>query len=183
MFEVELKAYLDIPREDFIAQAKELGYVFAEELRERDSYFAVMVDGRAREDRILRVRRQLAGGHVFAFLAYKGPRESGKSQAREELELEVGGAETAEALLEALGHRAVAVVEKRRESYRKGEVTLAVDQVEGLGEFIELELLVAGRDEIPAAEAELHRRLQRLLPRPRVEESTYLQLLLKAGQG
>jgi adenylate cyclase class 2 len=51
----------------------------------------------------------------------------------------VGDAAAARALLELLGFREAVRVRKRRELYRLGGVEVALDTVEGLGTFVELE--------------------------------------------
>lgn len=55
-------------------------------------------------------------------------------------------------LAEALG--VLVIVEKRRAIYRWGEVQIHLDQVEGLGPFLEFERVLATPDEDAAARAE-----------------------------
>ena len=49
--------------------------------------------------------------------------------------------ENCDAILKLLGFRRGCVVDKRRETFRKGEFEIALDAVEGLGEFIEIEII------------------------------------------
>jgi adenylate cyclase class 2 len=92
------------------------------------------------------------------FLTFKGRRDPGPVKVREELELPLPpGDEAAEQYLKLfglLGYRFVAVVRKQRStgSYRREgfELTLCLDEVEGLGGFCEIEIL-AERDQLDRA--------------------------------
>lgn len=114
--------------------------------------------GREREvDRYFRnpLRDFQATGEAFRirfegakhFLTYKGPRLPGQTKSRKELEMEVlpkNG--TLSELLSSLGFEAFPDISKWRETYllpqgNQGEVTVCLDQAEGLGDFVELEIL------------------------------------------
>lgn len=85
--------------------------------------------------RILRLRTD--GGR--ARLTLKGPmRLEGNVKVREELEIQVEGAEGARALLEGLGYGVVRRYQKMREEWHLGGVTIALDHTP-IGDFAEFE--------------------------------------------
>src|SRR5204863_2281915 len=83
-------------------------------------------------------------------LTYKGPRRDASSKTRTEIEVPCPpGQVVAEAFLKlfvALGYRPTAIVRKRRRIYawaRDGfTVHACVDDVDGVGRFVELEIVV-----------------------------------------
>lgn len=85
--------------------------------------------------RLLRLRRY---GDTFT-LTFKGPATFAAGvKSRQELETEVEDGGKALALLDALGFAPIRRYEKRRETWRLGEVTVALDETP-LGSFVELE--------------------------------------------
>lgn len=85
--------------------------------------------------RLLRVRS--VGGS--ARLTHKGPaRFSGRVKEREELEIEIGSAETTLELLGRLGFTPIRRYQKRRETWEIGGVEVALDETP-MGPFVELE--------------------------------------------
>jgi adenylate cyclase class 2 len=75
-------------------------------------------------------------------LTYKGPKVDTDSKTREEATVAVASRDDADAVLRGLGYAPAATVEKRRERYRLEEALVTLDQVAGLGEFIEFERTV-----------------------------------------
>ena len=121
-----------------------MGFRKAARFRQRDTYF----DNEAGEIRgggkALRIREteDLMKGIVTAELNFKGPRMDQVSMTRQELETEVGQAETGRRILAALRFSPVLPeVVKERTEYRREEITAALDRVEGLGDFLELEIM------------------------------------------
>lgn len=72
----------------------------------------------------------------------------------DEYETLVSNGEAMRLTLEALGYRELVVVSKRREEWVLGDALVAMDEVEGLGSFIELEYMGSG-----LSVAEAHSRL------------------------
>ena len=139
-----------------------MGFRKAARFRQRDTYF----DNAAREIRgggkALRIRetKDLMKGVVTAELNFKGPRMDQISMTRQELETEVGQAETGRQILAALGYFPVPPeVVKERTEYRRENITACLDRVEGLGNFLELEIIVPEPEGATAA----LRRLEALL--------------------
>jgi adenylate cyclase class 2 len=113
---------------------------------EADHYLNAPDRDFARTDEALRLRRIGAAN----FVTYKGPRHDATSKTRTEIEVPCPpGDAAAEAFLKlfrALGYRPTAVVRKLRRIYewtRDGfTVHACLDDVESVGRFVELEIVV-----------------------------------------
>lgn len=168
--EVELKFRADIDkvREELLR----LGASLLERKEEVDVYYQHPCRDFAKTDEALRVR--FSGGSVE--VSYKGPRL--QSSAKTRLELTAVAEGDVERILEALGFRRVAAIKKRREYYAYGTLTVSLDDVEGLGQFVEVEALASSEASVEAAEAEIGAFAERLGLRERVD-ATYLELYLQ----
>jgi len=131
--EVEVKARAEL--EKVRRRLAELGAQLVGVEEQEDVYFEHPYRSFLAGDEALRLR--VAGGR--AELTYKGPRRPGSAKSRLEVTVQVGDAVAAKTLLELLGFREAVRVRKRRELYRLGDVEVALDTVEELGEFVELE--------------------------------------------
>ena len=135
-----------------------LGCQFAEAVTQRDQYFNHPARDFAETDEALRIRSVGQSNCV----TYKGPKVDTATKTRREVEPLLGeGSETADqmaAVLVALGFRPVRVVEKSRRTadlvWQGTSVEVALDEVAGLGSFVELEISVE-EDQLPAAQANL----------------------------
>ena len=150
MIEVEIKLPLrqqeNAEETDRIASAL-CGMEFrkAARFRQRDSYFDNAAGEIRAGGKALRIREteDLLQGRVTAELNFKGPRMDQVSMTRQELETEVRQAETGRQILAALGYFPVPPeVVKERTEYRRENITACLDRVEGLGDFLELEIIV-----------------------------------------
>lgn len=77
-------------------------------------------------------------------LNYK--KQSAKKMESEEIEFEVNSYEKANDFLKALGFKQWVEVNKKRRYTKYKDCNICIDQVERLGDFIELELLVESKD-------------------------------------
>jgi adenylate cyclase class 2 len=113
-----------------------LGLRPASTLTERDLYFNAPDRDFGTTDEALRIRSTERG----ASLTYKGPKTGlAGVKAREELIVPVDSGEAMGGILERLGFTRTAVVEKARETYRVEGTFVALDEVKGLGSFVEIE--------------------------------------------
>ena len=167
MVEVEIKLPLkqrEYTEETVRVAAKlcDMGFRRAVRFRQRDTYFDNTAGEIRAGGKALRIREteDLIQGKVTAELNFKGPRMDQISMTRQELETEVGQAETGRQILAALGYFPVPPeVVKERTEYRRENITACLDQVEGLGDFLELEIIVPEPEGATAA----LRRLEALL--------------------
>jgi adenylate cyclase class 2 len=164
----------------------DLGARFAGAVTQSDRYFNHPAHDFAQTDEALRIR---SVGEIN-FITYKGPRLDYTSKTRQEIELPLAsGPDQAEhyaQLLKALKFREVATVTKsRREAefaWQGTPVHAMLDEVAGLGSFLELEI-VTSADGISAAQATLQS-LATALGLGSSERRSYLELLLeKTSQG
>ncbi len=129
------------------------GFRQAARFRQRDTYFDNAAGEIRRGGKALRVREteDLGHGGLTATMNFKGPRMDRISMTRQELETEVGQAETGRQILAALNYAPVPPeVFKERTEYRREEITACLDRVEGLGDFLELEIMAREGEEGPA---------------------------------
>ena len=118
----------------------------------------------------LRLHRDDATGEERHIITWKGPPHPGPLKSREELELEVDGADAAVRLLEKLGYLRSLSFEKRRESWEFEGCKIELDEVPHLGRFVEVE----GPDERTVLSVREHLNLS---DRPIVKGS-YITLLM-----
>lgn len=121
-------------------------------------------------------------------ITYKGPKLPGTVKARQELEwsLDPGDQDGTkmEQLLQLLGFRRVATVEKNRRPFSLpgplSEMTVVLDEVEKLGFFAEIEILAGDQEELESARAKVLELASRLGLRD-AEPKSYLTMLLETG--
>ncbi len=179
-YEVELKfPVADLPA--FAQKLIDLAIPVSSVNEEIDVYFAHPARDFARTDEALRLRRKGDAN----FITYKGPKIDATTKTRREIELPLGpGPESLTAwtaLLEAVGFRPVGEVRKSR---RKAAITwqgrlveASLDEVQGVGTFVEFEL-VAEEIGIETARACIQS-LAQSFGLTRGERRSYLELLLK----
>lgn len=132
----------------------ELGAGIADERVEVDCYYNHPARDFAQTDEALRIRRIGPLNRI----TYKGPKVDKVTKTRQELELPLAEGEKSAAdwmkLLETLGFRTVSEVHKRRRKthvdWQGRSVEVSLDEVTGLGTFVELELVV-DEEELDAA--------------------------------
>jgi adenylate cyclase, class 2 len=127
-----------------VAALEEKGAKFGEPIHQSDIYYAHPCRNFAETDEALRIR---AVGDE-SFVTYKGPKVDTTTKTRREIELPLDpndkdGAQFA-SLLRELGFKRVAIVRKQRRPFRIDvddvEVDGALDDVDSVGSFVELEL-------------------------------------------
>src|SRR5688572_1524859 len=179
MLEVEAKYRLPDPAAVEV-RLRDWGAILVVDHTEADHYLNAPDRDFARTDEAFRLRR--IGEQNL--LTYKGPRRDATSKTRTELEVPCPpGDELAEALLKLfryLGYRPTAVVHKRRRIFewaRDGfTVHACLDDVEGVGRFVELEI-VADEKDLDAARETVLRTAAELQLGP-TEPRSYLEQLL-----
>ena len=143
---VELKA-VDRDPEETAARVAALGAVPTGVLEQHDTYFPAH-HGR------LKLRRDGAGG-AGELIAYRRPDDPDATQS----EYVLASVSAADALAEALeaGLGTVVVVSKRRRLFMWEGVRIHLDEVEGLGSFIEFEAVLPDAGELDVARAKVER--------------------------
>lgn len=163
MIEVEIK----LPLRDRGMTEKgllEQGFVAVKVLEETDTYFNGEGFEIRKADMALRVRccENKENGEKETFFTYKGAKMDPVSMTRKELETEVGDGEVCREILRSIGFYEIGTVRKRRQCFQGNGINACMDQVEGLGDFLELESLVESEEEREAALDRLEEILQKL---------------------
>ena len=136
--EIEAKLKVDsLPQVE--RKLKKLGAEFLAEQQQADCLFDDAAGTLTSSDRCLRIRQQSAGGSQQFFLAYKGAKESSNFKKRQEIEVEIKDADSAQNLLTALAYEKVLTVEKTRRLWQLGGCWVALDHLPALGDFVEIE--------------------------------------------
>jgi adenylate cyclase class 2 len=172
MLEVEAKARV-VDLADARARAQALGGQRLGKEEQRDTYYAHPQRSFAETDEALRLRESWGR----AELTYKGPKVDAATKTREELTVTAEPAMTAAHLLERVGFRPVAVVAKWRETWKVRGMEVALDEVEGLGSFVEVEARTEQAADVPRLREEVLGLLQELGGKESIRAS-YLELLL-----
>ncbi len=183
MFEIEQKyRYSDWPR--LIAQLTSVGATTDGPFEESDDYYNAPDRDFATTDEVFRIR------HIGpeTLLSYKGPKLPGAVKSRREIEAPLQGghanAKLAQELVLALGYRPTATVRKVRQIYavnwHSRVLQICLDEIEQLGKFVEVELLVeesereTARETIEEFASEFGLNV--------VEPRSYLRMVLEAAQ-
>ena len=168
MIEVEIK--LPVYRRSITEkELSRIGFIPGDLIRESDIYFTSDFHDFMKQDEALRIRtsENLTKGTASCVLTFKGPKIDSVSMTRKELETGVENADICRDILLSLGYQTLAPVKKLRQYYhldiQSGQeqnknlrfhtcadqndihsscIHACVDQVEHLGSFLELEILV-----------------------------------------
>jgi adenylate cyclase, class 2 len=132
MIEVEVKSRC---RPEVADKILAMGAVLKGTEHHRDIYFNSPKRDFRITDEALRIRSKEEG----ARLTYKGPKLDCLTKSRLELTVELDNPTTMEKILAELGFLPSGEVRKTRTKYTLGDVTFALDEVEGLGSFLEIE--------------------------------------------
>ncbi len=155
MLEVEQK-YRNADRAATVATLLDWGATLAQDRTDVDLYFQAPDRDLKETGEAFRLRRIGAKN----YLTYKGPKRDAETKTRPEIEVALAdGEETAvdaERMLLALGYTPVTTVRKKRRVYtftRDGfDVEACFDTLEGVGDFVELEI-IADESQYEAAKA------------------------------
>jgi adenylate cyclase class 2 len=136
----------------------------------------------AQTNEAFRLRRNDGDNHI----TYKGPRFPGPTKTREEIEIALAAGEEAfrdiTRLFANLGFHPVATIRKRRTTFHltgpPHAIQIALDRVDGLGDFAEIETIVRDDAELPTAQAAVLA-LAVQLGLDQVEPRSYLRMALE----
>ena len=169
---MEIEAKLKVEsHEEIVKKLAELGAEFVQEQLQTDYYLDDANMTLTKTDRCLRLRRWLTDQKEKFFLTYKGAKEEHRLKKRQEIELAIENADSAQKLFAELGYKQVLVIEKKRSIWRLGRCEIALDELPLLGSFVEIE----GPEEDKIAEVQKNLGLAHL---PHIVE-TYACLMAK----
>lgn len=143
MIEVEIK--LPVRDKSATEQALcSLGFSAGDLVWESDTYFTSDSHDFKKLDEALRIRscENRTTGETKAVITYKGPKLDKISMTRKELETGIEDAKVCTEIFTSIGFRPIFPVRKLRRYYHLEQMTACLDQVENLGDFLEIEMIV-----------------------------------------
>ncbi|WP_297090748.1 class IV adenylate cyclase [Thermococcus sp.] len=163
--EIEVKFRVDFER---VKRAIEsIGARFVREEIQEDVYLSVPLPELLRVRRISNLNR--------SFLTYKRIADPGRNEEFDEIEVEVSDFEKTLQILKRLGFEEDVWVRKRRLVYRLDGVTFELSEVEGLGAFLDIEVI---SDDVDEAKRKIWEMAGRMgLSEDDVEPRLYQELL------
>ncbi len=174
VLEVESK-YLSPGNDKIEKTLQRIGAVRISEEQMEDIYYRHPVRDFGKTDEALRLRKT----GECAELTYKGPRmHMQHSKAREEITMKMENPLEMQRIVERLGFAEFMIITKKRVNYIYDKIRIAVDDVEGLGEYVELELIT----EEPKRAERLIEQLRSELALSVLEPLTYLELTLQKAK-
>ena len=181
MIEVEIKLQVE-NKEKIEHDLQKLGFIPGYLVKESDIYFNSDTNDLRKRDMALRVRccENLTTGETEAVMTFKGPKLDQVSMTRKELETEISNPLVCQEILQLLGYVLIYPVRKFRQYYHLENVTACVDQVEKLGDFLELEIIAEEEKERENALLQIEEILETL--GYRIEDTirtSYLSMLQK----
>jgi len=181
-YEVEVK-YRSVDHDHLIRLLTQAGAASQGSVSQEDIYLSHPARDFSQTNEAFRIRRIGDENRI----TYKGPRRSGPTKTREEIEITMAeGPEPFRRLLrllENLGFQSVATIRKQRETFhlrfQDHEMEIALDNALGLGAFAEIETLASGEADLaPAQHAVLA--LAGTFGLTEVEPRSYLRMVLEA---
>ncbi|MEM3833068.1 MAG: class IV adenylate cyclase [Thermoprotei archaeon] len=173
MIEAEIKIPIENP-ETIRTMLKNKGEIISI-TKQHDVYFQHPFRDFTVTDEALRLRDE-NGAYE---LTYKGPKIGNVGKTRIEININVNDFNKAKQLLENLGFKTLIRISKTRELYKVNETFIAIDHVEGLGYYVELEKQIPNSENIEQTERELISLVKELgLDINKSTRKSYLELLL-----
>jgi len=117
-------------------------------------------------------------------LTYKGPKKDDETTSRDEIEIGIESAGEMIKILDELGFYEVCEVKKLRKTYLLNDLIITLDNVDALGEFIEVEGKASNDREFEEKKDEIFKLLKKLgLPIEEISQKSYLEMLLDGKRG
>lgn len=139
-YEIEIKLKLR-EKEDTMERLRAMGFADGEDHEEVDIYFNSSFYNLAERGEALRIRRvtNLQTNETHGEITYKGPKLDQISMSRMELESVIENPQALESILTIIGMTEKYEVRKVRHYMSCDQMTACLDEVDGLGSFLELE--------------------------------------------
>ncbi len=167
--EVETKAWATERVEELRAELQRWAE-YRGQFDKRDTYFCLPGE----EQSLFRIRREEHGNTV----TYKQKQRSEGFEVNREHEFTVGDADEFIAFSGYLGYEVYIEKHKQGELYAFGDAGIELSHIEGLGWFVEIEILVEDQSEVQAARRRLGEVLQKLdISEDKIESRYYNEML------
>jgi adenylate cyclase, class 2 len=176
MIEVEVKAHA--PNLDEIEEKiVEIGACRVREEYQEDVYFNAPHRDFAQTDEALRIRKTKSGNSEEIYITYKGAKMDKISKTRKEIEVAVEDPLKVADIFQNLSFRPVATVRKNRIIYTMGELIITLDEVQGVGSFVEIEKETEEGEDTKEALDEIFATYSKIGINDGFERSSYLELM------
>lgn len=182
--EVELKVKI-LSKEEIISKLENLNFIKSSLVVETDTYFTSSHHDFISLDEALRIRNVLnkSTNETNSVITYKGAKLDNVSMSRKELETEIKDSKIVKEILENIGFNAVPPLIKERQYLKNNNITACVDTVKGLGEYLELEIIVENNSDKEKSLVELENLLLKLGYSMKDTISTsYLSILMSISE-
>jgi len=183
--EIELKAWVSNPEE--LGRKLSGLAVFIGNFEKSDAYFQPVNSAETPERpgygvRLRKEKTKNLNGVLkeLNYVTYKSKQVRDGIEVNDEREFEVSSASAFEEFLEYIGYRESIKKHKTGNSYKNDSMTVELTEVQGLGWFIELEILAAEQDDenTEAIKKRLLSFLDQLeIPRKSIESRSYAEML------
>lgn len=167
------------------AQLKTLGFKTEKQCTEKDIYFNNPEHDLRTLDQALRIRTVICDGQSESLVTFKDKKIDNISMTRKEYETAVADGDVMQQVFMGLGYTQTFDVVKCRQYMAFRDMHACLDQVEGLGEFLELEILCdVDEDHEDEARGEALTRIEAVMEQIglKMSETTttsYLSMLMK----
>ena len=140
MIEVEVKAHIK-SFNDIKLKLNEIKAIKSDKEYQIDTYFNnINFRDFEKTDEALRIRKTtINDSESKIILTYKSAKIDNISKTRKEIEVNIEDFDNMSLILENLGFKAVANVEKHRTTYLIKDYIISLDQVHNVGSFVEIE--------------------------------------------
>lgn len=139
MIEVEVKAHAPQDKSALEEKLVEIGARRVGEEFQEDLYFNAPHRDFAQTDEALRIRKVTVESSEKIFITYKGAKMDEVSKTRKEIEVGVEDSAKVADIFQNLSFRPVATVRKNRVIYTLEDLVITLDEVQGVGSFVEIE--------------------------------------------
>lgn len=178
MIEVEVKAHVN----EFNSVKIKLDEIGAKKTtieHQKDTYFNnPQYRDFEKTDEALRIRNTTVNnGKSKIILTYKGAKLDEVSKTRKEIEVDVADAKNTSLILENLGFKPAADVEKERTTYLFNEFIISLDNVYKVGNFVEIEKDMAEGEDFKEALDKIFKIYKKLGIEKGFERRSYLELM------
>jgi adenylate cyclase, class 2 len=177
MIEVEVKAHAPKDFGKLEEVLSNLGAIRVGEEYQEDTYFNAPHRDFAKTDEALRIRKVQNKDSKEVYITYKGAKMDDVSKTRKEIEVMVEDPLKVADIFNNLSFRPVATVRKNRIIYNLKELIITLDEVHGVGYFIEIEKEVEEGEKTGGALKEIFATYSEIGIEEGFERRSYLELM------
>lgn len=177
MIEVEVKARAPQDHGALEEKMVEIGARRVGEEFQEDVYFNAPHRDFAQTDEALRIRKVTSGASKKIFITYKGAKMDEVSKTRKEIEVGVEDSHKVADIFQNLSFRPVATVSKNRIIYTLNDLIITLDEVQGVGNFVEIEKEIEEGEDTKEALDEIFATYSQIGIEDGFERRSYLELM------